>query len=88
MAVQEMPAEEMAALPIEEQKKIIEANYDGGIVHEAIVMDEETLIFYDGKEWQELSALWGFNDEPVPWGEVYTLGNPEDLAKLEEIFST
>jgi hypothetical protein len=81
----DLSAEEMAALPIEEQKKIIEASYDGGIVHEAIVMDEETLIFYDGKEWQELPALEDYNDQPIPFGEVFQMSSAEDLATLEEI---
>ena len=84
-AIGEISEEEMASLPVEQQQAIIEARFDGGSVYETVILNNETLIFYDGESWKELSALWGFNNEPVPWGEVYRVNNQEDVAELKNL---
>ena len=76
---------DMSKLSVEQQKAVIEANFvKGSKVYESIEIPEENkLIYYDGN-WKELYALWAYNDEPVPMGEIYDINDEGDLQFLKE----
>lgn len=82
MAREDIPWEEMS---FEQQKAKIKAEYANGISQGIEIPGENKLIYYDGKDYRELYALWAFSDEAVPMGSIYDINNPDDVKFLKEV---